>query len=373
MHRRNAAERASRTFKAHFLATLTGVADDFPKNLWDLLLPQAEMTLNTLRQSALNPKISAWEFYNGPFDYNATPMGPLGCRVLIHKNPDVRKSWDYRGAEGWSIGTSLDHYRCQRVVDRATKAVQVADTVEFRHHYLTQPDVTPANRIVHGVQTVTKALTGDPATACDAHIEAIEALRAAFNKWQSPAPGARPVTPTKLPPRPVKQRAAPKRPHKQPKILLPLHAQPPPRVQTTKLRRPQVSQSPQSVPRVEPSPITEPVARRMRSHQNRPAAPTPEPIVHRTRTRSNQQQMALHVSPLHATRRRYPAKFIRDWACPVLDKFMGDTPEHRQLRRQGDRGRREIAAGLRRAEVWDEACMASDGGGAPRRRSGVGA
>ena len=39
-HHQNTAERAIRTFKAHFLSILAGVADDFPRNLWDLLLPQ---------------------------------------------------------------------------------------------------------------------------------------------------------------------------------------------------------------------------------------------------------------------------------------------------------------------------------------------
>ena len=48
IHRRNAAERAIRTFKAHFLAILAGVAEDFPKHCWDLLLPQAKLTLNLL-------------------------------------------------------------------------------------------------------------------------------------------------------------------------------------------------------------------------------------------------------------------------------------------------------------------------------------
>lgn len=51
MHRRNAAERAIRTFKAHFLAILAIVAPDFPRYLWDLLVPQVEMTLNFLCQA----------------------------------------------------------------------------------------------------------------------------------------------------------------------------------------------------------------------------------------------------------------------------------------------------------------------------------
>ena len=39
-HWSNAAKRAIRTFKAHFFFILAGVAPDFPRNLWDLLLPQ---------------------------------------------------------------------------------------------------------------------------------------------------------------------------------------------------------------------------------------------------------------------------------------------------------------------------------------------
>jgi hypothetical protein len=40
-HRRNAAERAIRTFKEHFVAGLSSVDPTFPLHLWDRLLPQA--------------------------------------------------------------------------------------------------------------------------------------------------------------------------------------------------------------------------------------------------------------------------------------------------------------------------------------------
>jgi hypothetical protein len=95
MHRRNRAERAIRIFKDHFLAILAGVDAAFPPYFWGLLLPQAELTLNLLRQSTLNPRISAWEFFQGPFDFNKTPLGPVGCRVLIHAKPATRRSWDF--------------------------------------------------------------------------------------------------------------------------------------------------------------------------------------------------------------------------------------------------------------------------------------
>jgi hypothetical protein len=43
-HRRNAAERAIRTFKEHFVAGLSSVDPTFPLHLWDILLTQAEIT-----------------------------------------------------------------------------------------------------------------------------------------------------------------------------------------------------------------------------------------------------------------------------------------------------------------------------------------
>ncbi len=92
MHCRNQAERTIGTFKDHFLAILAGVDAAFSPYLWDLLLPQAELTLNLLRQATLNPRISAWEFFQRPFDFNKTPLGPAGCWVLIHAKPANRRS-----------------------------------------------------------------------------------------------------------------------------------------------------------------------------------------------------------------------------------------------------------------------------------------
>ena len=42
--------------------------------MWDNLLIQTELTINLLRQATLNPRMSAWEYYNVPFDYSASPL-----------------------------------------------------------------------------------------------------------------------------------------------------------------------------------------------------------------------------------------------------------------------------------------------------------
>ena len=58
VHQRNIAERAIRTFKAHFLSVLAGLGSTFHKFMRDNLLAQIELTLNLLRQATLNPSIS---------------------------------------------------------------------------------------------------------------------------------------------------------------------------------------------------------------------------------------------------------------------------------------------------------------------------
>ncbi len=68
------------------MAILASIDSAFQPYLWDLLLPQAELTLNLLRQVALNLRISVRESFQGPFNFNKTPLGLVGCLILIHAN-----------------------------------------------------------------------------------------------------------------------------------------------------------------------------------------------------------------------------------------------------------------------------------------------
>ena len=108
---RNAAERSICTLKSHFISILDDIAHDFPRNLWDLLLPQTEVTLNLLQQATLDPSRSAWAYFNGSFKYDATPLGPLGCNIIAHKNTGARNLWDFCGTAGWNVGIAVQDYR----------------------------------------------------------------------------------------------------------------------------------------------------------------------------------------------------------------------------------------------------------------------
>ena len=99
-HRRNAAERAIQTFKNHFLAGIASTNPKFPISEWDRLLEQATITLNLLRNSRINPRLSAYAFLNGNFDFNKTPLAPPGTQVVVHEKPEQRASWDPHGVDG---------------------------------------------------------------------------------------------------------------------------------------------------------------------------------------------------------------------------------------------------------------------------------
>jgi hypothetical protein len=76
MHRCNAAERAICTWKNHFIAGLCSTDTRFPMHLWDRLIAQATLTLNLLRPSRRNPRVSAYTMLEGNFDFNKTPLAP---------------------------------------------------------------------------------------------------------------------------------------------------------------------------------------------------------------------------------------------------------------------------------------------------------
>ncbi len=365
MHRRNKAERAIRTFKAHFLSILASVDPAFPKNRWDLLLPQAELTINLLRQSHSTPTISAWEHFNGPYNFDATPMGPPGCRIISHAKASTRRSWDFRGNEGFYVGPALHHYRCYKVIKNTTQAVVVSDTVVFQHPTLDMPTLTTEDRIIHCLRALTIAIRADRThDNCHAQLLAIESLRAIFN---SSTPTSVPSALLPSPPASSPRVLAP--PASSPRVLVPTPpSSPPGPVQRMPAPEPRVL-----MPNISPS---QPIAHRTRSQHCLAATATANKVrfnlptnhidkdsrVFRNTTQSRDTMYILpsqwtHVparrcvpttssnittTPPPPTRNRFA--LLEDdeidndieptaMACPVLDHDTGVTLEHRQLRR----------------------------------------
>jgi hypothetical protein len=159
VHRRNAAERAIRTWKNHLIAGICSIDTAFPLHLWDRILEQATIILNLLRPARRNTTISAHQMLNGTFDYNRTPLAPPGTKILIHEKPKQRRSWDPHDVEGWYLGPATNRYRCYRVYVNKTRAERITDTVEFFPQEIDMTFPTPTKIAIEATKELIHTLS----------------------------------------------------------------------------------------------------------------------------------------------------------------------------------------------------------------------
>ena len=245
VHRRNAAERAIRTYKNHLLAFLATCDPDFPVAEWDRLLFQVELTLNLLCSSRVNPRLSAHAYLNGNFDFNQTPLAPPGTRVVVHLKPHQRASWAYHGEEGWYVGPSMEHYRCVKCYLPSTARERDVDTLKFFPKTVAFPEISTEDYLKQAASDILSILKdppsslpylayGDATNNAIVHIATL--LGRAVPPPQLPAATAPVVTLPAHPPTRMQQQAHP------PRVQLPTH---PPRVQNP------ATQLPEHLPRVQ--------------------------------------------------------------------------------------------------------------------------
>ena len=179
LYRNNSAECAIATFKDHLIAGLSNVDSSFPMHLWCRLILQATTTLNLLRPSTINPKISTKAILNGAFNYNATPLAPSGTKIIAYEIPTIRKMWAPHGLDGWYIGNASEHYRYHKVYIPKTRAKRIARTVEFFPHLYSMPTILSADAAIEAAKDLTSALQHPHPASLLAHIKdtQLDALR----------------------------------------------------------------------------------------------------------------------------------------------------------------------------------------------------
>ncbi len=273
IHRRNAAERAIQCFKNHLLAILATADPNFPISEWDRLIEQAVLTINLLRNSRVNSKLSAYAYLFGNFDFNATPLAPPGTRILLHLKPDQRPSWGFHGEDGWYIGPSLEHYRCVKCFIPQTGREKDADTVEFFPHKIPFPIQTTESCLRQAatdiVELLRKRKPSYPSLQYGDEVKnALAQIAALLNRV--PQPPTIPNAPNNPPPQPAATVHPPR--------VQPVH---PPRVPPLQMRRPRAPRQPSAPaapPRV-PRPVAPPrVPQSLPQRQPVQHAPLPPPM-----------------------------------------------------------------------------------------------
>jgi hypothetical protein len=184
-HHVNAAECAISTFKEHFVAALATVDMLCPLQLWDKFLPQVELTLNLLRFSQRNPNISANHGLYGPFDFNKTPLTPLGTKALIYDDPATRASWAPHASDGFYVGPANDHYCCLRFYIPATRRFHFSNTWRLYPSHCQFPVLSENDKTLQAVGDIFEKLGGTIPTTAGAkmkHLATITQLSAIMSR-----------------------------------------------------------------------------------------------------------------------------------------------------------------------------------------------
>ena len=97
------------------------VHPDCPLQLWNRFLAQMQDTMNMLRTSRRNVKVSAYKEMEGPFDFNKTPMSILGTKGVAYLDPDDRASWQPHGVD--TLGVNQCTIGCLKCSTRTLEAI----------------------------------------------------------------------------------------------------------------------------------------------------------------------------------------------------------------------------------------------------------
>jgi hypothetical protein len=237
-HIQNSAERAIRSFKDHLIAGLCSTDKSFPMHMWDILLPHAVITINMLRTSRINPKLSAATHIYGKYDFNRAPMAPPGTIIIAHETPNRRRTWAPHGQDRWYIGPALENYRCYTVYITNTRGERVVETVEFFPKNFKLPFPSAQDLATKAAAELTHALLQPQPTGpfCNVGDEQIIALKRLVDIFEG---ATRHKLRVVIPPTETVENVAPRRVQ---------HTLSPPRVQNTALLNYSHSRNPPCAP-----------------------------------------------------------------------------------------------------------------------------
>ena len=108
----------------------------------------------------------------------------MGCRILIHKPVKVCSSWEFRAIPGYYTGPALHHYCCFTVFPSSTRTPQTSNTVEFRHHYITVPTITPEDRVISAIAKLKQELASIPSPKSEHQLSALYNRKTLFSKYK---------------------------------------------------------------------------------------------------------------------------------------------------------------------------------------------
>jgi len=78
-----------------------------------------------------------------------------------------RGTWAAHSVSGFYVGPSTNQYRCYKIWVKDTMSIRTAQTVFFKHKYLTIPKLTIVDALVNAVKGTSTTLEGGMPQGCE--------------------------------------------------------------------------------------------------------------------------------------------------------------------------------------------------------------
>ena len=157
-HRVNAAERAIQTWKNHWIAGMGTLDPNCPIQLWCQFIEQGQDTLNMLRVSRINSKLSSYAALEGQFNFNKTPLAPVGTKALVFLDPNKRNTWQSHAVDAWYVGPAKQHYRNYKFFIPETKGYRITGSAKFFPAHCKMPAIEPGDTVCLAAQDLIGAM-----------------------------------------------------------------------------------------------------------------------------------------------------------------------------------------------------------------------
>lgn len=170
--------------------------------LWYELLHQCETTLNLLRASRRNPKLSAYTLLEGEYNFNCTPLAPPGTKASVYMDNKVCTSWAPHAEDAWYIQPAMQHYRCYKFWIPETRTTRIAQTATFFPACTQMPTIAAEDMAIISARELVEALTKPQdkkkTNLAFKHTESLKQLADIFNEASTSARVSKNNTPPRV-------------------------------------------------------------------------------------------------------------------------------------------------------------------------------
>jgi hypothetical protein len=84
----------------------------------------------------------------------------MGCEVQVHEKTDKLGTWSHHSLDSWYLSTSPEHYRVHNCHIKSSSAERLTDTIQFHHKNITNPTISPEDKITPALANCKTALAG---------------------------------------------------------------------------------------------------------------------------------------------------------------------------------------------------------------------